>query len=117
MCRRTRGSKIKFYKLGHKRCHYCCVQLNYASKFKNSATVEHIIPKSKGGTLGVSNVLIICATCNKKRGNKSFLAFVTGSQFPRQEWLKLKYYSALDYYAKIGKKLDLAKYEYEKDTE
>jgi 5-methylcytosine-specific restriction endonuclease McrA len=76
------------------------VQLNYATKLKNSATVEHIIPKSKGGTLAVENVLVVCSTCNLQRGNKPFIGFVTGCKFPRQEWLKSKYYAALDYYKK-----------------
>ena len=94
MCKRKEKIKALYYSLGHKRCHYCCVQLNYAQGFKNSATVEHIILKSKGGTMAQKNLLIVCNQCNSKRGNKSFIGFVTGSRLPRQEWLKSKYEKA-----------------------
>ena len=88
MCNRKNAIKIRYYNLGHKRCHYCCRQLNYKSGHKNSATVEHIIPKSKGGTLAQANTLVICSECNRKRGHKDFLSFVSGSRFPRLGWLK-----------------------------
>jgi len=94
MCKKKLSRKEHYYKLGHTRCHYCCVQLNYTSGHKNSATVEHIIPKSRGGTLRLSNCLIVCKTCNEKRSNKDFRGFVTGSQFPRQKWLLGKYETA-----------------------
>ena len=96
MCKRKQKRKIYFYSLRHTRCHYCCVQLNYAQGFSNSATVEHIIPKSKGGTLRIENTLIVCKTCNAKRGDKDFLGFITGSRLPRQDWLKSKLDRALN---------------------
>ena len=33
-------------------------------------TVEHIIPRSKGGTSNISNLRIACAACNSHRGDK-----------------------------------------------
>ncbi len=39
--------------------------------------IEHIIPKSKGGSNGVSNLTLACHDCNKKKGNmpvEQFLA-------------------------------------------
>lgn len=36
----------------------------------NSATFEHIIPVSIGGTYGVENVAIACFDCNQRRGNR-----------------------------------------------
>mgnify|MGYP003650142423 FL=1 len=87
---RNKSIKARYYKLGHKRCHYCCIQLNYAAGHKNSATVEHIIPKSSGGTLSKENTLVVCHTCNQKRGSKDFLSFTMGSRFPRSLWLKAK---------------------------
>jgi 5-methylcytosine-specific restriction endonuclease McrA len=95
VCKRKQARKQHYYNLGHTRCHYCCVQLNYAAGHKNSATVEHIIPKSKGGTLRESNCLIVCKTCNGKRKNKDFKGFVSGSRFPRRDWLFGKYEKAL----------------------
>lgn len=53
---------------GH--CHYCggtmsSPQLN----LPDSATVEHIVPKSMGGNRTLSNIVVVCKSCNGKRGN------------------------------------------------
>jgi HNH endonuclease len=49
---------------GHKCC-YCNVNL----KGKN-ATVDHILPRSKGGLTAWSNLVGCCFTCNQKKGNR-----------------------------------------------
>lgn len=100
MCQRKEVVKQKFFALGHKRCHYCCIQLNYASGFKNSATVEHIIPRSQGGTLAQANLLVICKTCNEKRQDKNFRDYVMGCELPRKEWLVSKFVVAQRFYEK-----------------
>jgi hypothetical protein len=61
----------------------------------NLATVERIIPGSQGGTYRLENTLVVCYSCNQKRGNKRFQNFVSGSRFPRREWLMKKYEEAL----------------------
>lgn len=33
-------------------------------------TVDHILPKSKGGSMTLDNLRPMCKTCNTKRGNK-----------------------------------------------
>jgi 5-methylcytosine-specific restriction endonuclease McrA len=38
--------------------------------------VEHVIPKSKGGSNRVSNLVIACVRCNKRKGNKSVQDFL-----------------------------------------
>lgn len=32
------------------------------------ATVDHVIPRSKGGTDGLENLVIACPHCNRKKG-------------------------------------------------
>jgi hypothetical protein len=38
--------------------------------------VEHIVPKSKGGSNRVSNLCLACHACNSKKGNQSIEAFL-----------------------------------------
>ncbi len=51
------------YKFGHK-CAYC--QANNVA-----LEIEHIIPKSRGGSSRVSNLTIACHDCNQKKGSKT----------------------------------------------
>lgn len=46
-------------------CHWCPMALDYAS-----ATLDHLIPLSKGGSNSEDNFVLACADCNKKRRNK-----------------------------------------------
>lgn len=48
------------------RCFYCerrCV-LGGPNKWRATATLDHIIPKSKGGTNEQSNFVVACRACN-----------------------------------------------------
>lgn len=47
-----------------KRCHYCRCLLTMAT-----ATLEHLIPISKGGRTESSNCRWACKPCNNQRGN------------------------------------------------
>lgn len=45
-------------------CHWCSIELN-----RVSVTVDHLIPKSKGGRDAPSNMVPACLACNNLRGN------------------------------------------------
>jgi 5-methylcytosine-specific restriction endonuclease McrA len=47
-------------------CQYCGTQPG-----KNHLTVDHIIPRSKGGLTVWDNVVAACAACNQRKGNRS----------------------------------------------
>lgn len=62
------------------RCPCCDVQLvwkPYGKSQKNMATVDHILPRSSGGADSAGNLFIMCYSCNKKRGTKCFINFMT----------------------------------------
>ncbi len=42
--------------------------------------IEHIVPKSKGGTNRVSNLTLSCQNCNEKKGNKTVEEFLKREQ-------------------------------------
>lgn len=46
-------------------CCWCCENLN-----RESITMEHLIPKSLGGSNAFENLYLACRHCNKSRGNR-----------------------------------------------
>ncbi len=46
------------------RCCWCGKQMT-----KSERTIEHLVPKSLGGTNAISNLRLACFTCNNSRGN------------------------------------------------
>jgi 5-methylcytosine-specific restriction endonuclease McrA len=55
-------------------CHYCGRNLSLAYypngvKFPDSATVDHLLEKSKGGKFVPDNLVCCCDHCNRKRNN------------------------------------------------
>ena len=57
------------------RCCYCDKPFNQTSR---KATIEHIVPVSRGGTNDIGNLAIACKRCNSRRGNRRVLAPVSG---------------------------------------
>lgn len=47
----------------------------YCGKSNIPLEIEHIIPKSRGGTNKVSNLTLACRDCNQKKGNKTAREF------------------------------------------
>jgi 5-methylcytosine-specific restriction endonuclease McrA len=49
-------------------CYYCgCVT------GKDNLQMDHIVPRSRGGTNAVSNLVLSCESCNKVKSNKFLL--------------------------------------------
>jgi 5-methylcytosine-specific restriction endonuclease McrA len=59
---REKPTKVGIYRRDGYTCQYC--------GSTRSLTIDHLIPKSRGGTDSWENVLIACSTCNVKKGNK-----------------------------------------------
>ncbi len=64
------GYNVKNYLL--KKFDYECA---YCNKTDVPLEVEHIIPKSRGGTDRVSNLTISCHECNQEKGNQTAKEF------------------------------------------
>lgn len=48
------------------RCFYCKCELTLCE-----STIDHVVPKSKGGSNHVDNLVLCCKICNNKKGNMS----------------------------------------------
>ncbi len=67
------GYEVREYLLEkwQRKCAYCGVE-------NVSFEVEHIHPKSKGGTDRISNLAIACHNCNQEKGNRDIRDFLSG---------------------------------------
>lgn len=48
-------------------CYYCNCKLAI-----HEATVDHVVPLSRGGAPGIENCVLACEPCNNKKGNNLF---------------------------------------------
>ena len=46
-------------------CQYCGIRVG------KSATIDHVIPRSRGGKTDYQNCVTCCKTCNNEKGNKT----------------------------------------------
>lgn len=58
----TKPSKAMIYKRDDNKCQYC--------GSTRSLTIDHVIPKSKGGQDTWDNLVVACCLCNAKKGDK-----------------------------------------------
>lgn len=61
---------ISIFKLQRGKCAYCRVRLN------KKRHVDHVIPLASGGSNDRTNLQILCAQCNLKKGAKDPIAFM-----------------------------------------
>ena len=50
-------------------CYYCSKVLSLRPNAENFATLDHVVPKSKGGSNGMRNLVISCSECNREKGD------------------------------------------------
>jgi len=62
-------------------CTYCEREMIFDTKqyhlhLPNYATLDHVRPKSQGGTARLDNLCLACSSCNNKRQTIPFLDFI-----------------------------------------
>ena len=63
----------RIIKLAHRdgwQCAYCGVETGFTGNSPRRATVDHVVPKSKGGLDHLSNCVVACAACNAAKGDQ-----------------------------------------------
>lgn len=69
-CRGRGQIKHKIIKRDGSRCHYCLRELTFYS-----ATIDHLIPRSRNGTNALSNLVLACGFCNSDKGSMTDLEY------------------------------------------
>ena len=79
------GYNIRNYLLEKhgRKCFYC-------GKAVSDFEVEHMLPKSKGGSNRIDNLTLSCHDCNQKKGTLTAEEFITQILTPRKAALKVK---------------------------
>jgi 5-methylcytosine-specific restriction endonuclease McrA len=77
------GYEVKEYLLEKwkRRCAYCGIK-------DVPLQIEHIVPKSKGGSNRISNLSLACQKCNQKKGNQTIKDFLKNKPSLAKEILK-----------------------------
>jgi 5-methylcytosine-specific restriction endonuclease McrA len=52
-------------------CYYCGIVLS-----RKTATIDHIVPLSKGGSFALDNLALCCKPCNQSKGNMDCVEFM-----------------------------------------
>ena len=84
--RSTEAKKMHREAILSKWNHHCCY---CAVKFPaNELTLDHIRPRSRGGSSFTNNLVPSCAPCNRRKGTENWLTFmrsVFGEQPQREQ--------------------------------
>ena len=62
--------KEKEYRKRKGRCQFCGRQMQYAD-----ATIDHIVPRSRGGRHHLKNLQLLCKECNQEKGDRPMAEF------------------------------------------
>jgi hypothetical protein len=73
-------SRIKLANHAQWHCCWCGQQTRKEMGWQNSATIEHVVPVSQGGTNAAENLVSACWRCNQKRGNTPADQFAIAAQ-------------------------------------
>ena len=71
-----RNRIIRFFNKQFGQCHYCGTDMTLDLGYRNTATIDHVIPRKRGGPTKDWNIVAACYTCNQAKGSKPYKAFM-----------------------------------------
>jgi len=82
---RLRYERTMLSEAQNHRCCWCGIRMTEVRDKHNSSTIEHVVPKSRGGPNHIDNYAVACAQCNNKRGDQEVEVFLAKIEMD-QEW-------------------------------
>jgi len=78
------------------KCFYCETELvEQNTNLPNSRSLDHIIPKCRGGKYTINNFVCSCRDCNGKRSHTDFIEFGIASILAREFNKPVKYFTEI----------------------
>jgi len=85
------GRRLQIFHRDNGHCVYCLIEIT-----ENSFMIDHLIPRSKGGTNIKNNLVASCAPCNERKADADAIEFLLSnyrsSLITQEEFLKQKTY-------------------------
>ena len=73
---KRREKIVKLFNQQGGTCPYCLDPMTLKTNHPKTATIDHIIPKARGGRGQQENSLASCQDCNSKKGSMSLAKFM-----------------------------------------
>lgn len=68
------------------KCHWCgCLTIFTPKIVPNQATIDHVVPRGKGGSDLKENMVCACLNCNRRRNKEDILGLPEGSLLEKKE--------------------------------
>lgn len=78
--------RLSIYLRDSFRCLYCGTDLRHAAPA--DITLDHLLPRSAGGSNDATNLVTACRSCNSSRGDRPWVDYATGGARDRIEQLR-----------------------------
>lgn len=73
---KKRALRAQLWELQKGLCFYCSLPMNPYGALPNRASLDHIIPRVKGGLNSADNFVMACTACNSRRGHMGMWTFI-----------------------------------------
>ena len=95
------------FRYDNKHCLYCGCEVNNPKDL----TIDHIFPRSKGGTNEADNIFLVCKSCNSSKGNKDIIEWYAEKNIFPPLYIIAHYLKQIYFYSKGHCLLDKHNYE------
>jgi 5-methylcytosine-specific restriction endonuclease McrA len=82
--RRMRAKRIKLFQKQRGLCFYCCsLMILETANTGSCCTIDHRIPRCRGGNGYHTNIVAACGTCNRRKAEMTDAEFLASSVYAR----------------------------------